>query len=66
MKYESSINNALPKRRVIALCTYDLRQCRATGLFDVVRHHHHTLCRAANTWEIVDRDNGFLGKSLEA
>lgn len=66
IKYESALNRALPNRRVITLCSYDLRQCRSTDLFDVIRHHHHTLCRAANAWEIVDRDGGLLAKAIDS
>lgn len=63
MKYEHSLNKVLPNRRVIALCSYDLRQCRATNLFEVTRHHQHTLSRAADRWEIVDREFGPLGQT---
>jgi two-component system, sensor histidine kinase PdtaS len=66
MKYEHSLNNVMPNRRVIALCSYDLRQCRATDLFEVTRHHQHTLSRSPGSWEIVDRDFGPLGHALES
>ena len=60
MKYERAVNDAFGARRIVSLCSYDLRKSRATDVFEVTRIHHHTICRDTHAWEIVDGDFGPL------
>lgn len=54
MEYESAISRALEGRRIVALCSYDQHQCRATEMRDVMRHHHYALDRADPTWQVSE------------
>lgn len=64
MKYERAVNDAFRSRRIIALCSYDLRKSQPTEVFEVTRSHQHTICRDhSNQWEVVDRDFGPLSST---
>jgi two-component system, sensor histidine kinase PdtaS len=63
MKYERSVNAAFLSRRIVALCSYDLRKSQASDVFEVTRSHQHTICRDESAhWEVVDRDHGPLSR----
>ena len=54
MSYERAANREIRSRRVVALCSYDLKKSSATDVFDVVRHHQFTLDRQGDSWEVVE------------
>jgi hypothetical protein len=56
MKYEGEVNRRFAGQRIIALCSYDLRNSRGLDLFDVVRNHRFTLDRKGESWEVVEMD----------
>jgi hypothetical protein len=55
MDCESAINKAVKGRRIVALCSYDVRQCRATGVLEVIQNHQVTLDRQDRDWEVLRR-----------
>jgi len=63
MDYEQEVNRSIGGRRIIALCSYALRQAKATDIFEVTRNHQHTVGRSGAQWEIVDRAYGPLSSS---
>lgn len=61
MKYERSVNAVFGSRRIVALCSYDLRKCQPSEVFEVTHSHQHTICRSETPhWEVVDREYGPL------
>jgi MEDS: MEthanogen/methylotroph, DcmR Sensory domain len=61
MAYEGAANREIRSRRVIALCSYDLKKSSATDVFDVIRNHQFTLDRQGDSWEVVETVNRPLG-----
>lgn len=55
MRYEHAVTAAFQDRRIVALCSYNLHQCRATDVFEVIRNHHYTLDRRDVTWEVLHK-----------
>jgi hypothetical protein len=62
MAYEGAANRQISSRRVIALCSYDLKKCSATDVFDVIRNHQFTLDRRGDSWEVVETVDRPLGR----
>jgi hypothetical protein len=55
MAQEQAFGEAAVGRRVIGLCSYDLRRCGAGDVFDVIRSHQFTIGRRdEEEWEIVE------------
>lgn len=54
--YERKVNKLFEGRRIIAFCSYDLRRCQATDIFEVVRNHRFTIDRLHGKWEVVESD----------
>ena len=52
--YESAVNEAFGRFRILALCTYSLERCRAEDVLDVCRNHQFALARRQGEWEILD------------
>jgi len=55
-EYERKVNAVFEGRRIIAFCSYDLRRCRATDIFEVVRNHRFTIDNRDGTWEVLETD----------
>ena len=55
MDYESAVNAAFQGRRIVSLCSYNLHQCRATGILEVVRNHEYTLDRRDLNWDVLHK-----------
>jgi len=53
LEYEAVVNEALRKRRMIALCSYQLATSEASDLLDVASAHQLALARRAGTWQAV-------------
>lgn len=54
MAYENRVHRAFTNRRILALCSYSLKKCHATDLFEVMRSHLFTLCRRDGYWKVLD------------
>jgi hypothetical protein len=54
MHYEDAATEAFEERRIVALCSYDLRHCEATDVFDIIRGHHFTLDRPDDHWQVLE------------
>ena len=51
---EEAINSVIGKHRMIAVCTYYLKNCSANDFLDVVSNHIGTLIRQENKWLLVE------------
>jgi hypothetical protein len=56
MEFEALATRTFASRRIVALCSYDVRRCRATDVFEVVQHHPHTLDRQNGRWEMLEEE----------
>jgi CheY-like chemotaxis protein len=52
--YEAAVNEAFPRFRILALCTYSLEHCREQDVEDVCRNHQFALARQQGEWEVLD------------
>jgi hypothetical protein len=55
MDCESAIDKAIKGRRIVALCSYNAQQCRATDVLEVIQNHQVTLDRQDRNWEVLRR-----------
>jgi hypothetical protein len=53
IEFENALNDAVRNRRLIALCSYNLLDRKATDVFQATRLHHHTLARSRTGWELI-------------
>lgn len=53
-EYEAKINSVIGRYRMLALCSYWLDQCSASGVIDVVRNHQFALMKRAGAWEMIE------------
>ena len=54
MDYEHAVTEAIQDRRIVALCGFNLQQCQATDIFDIIRVHHFTLDRPDDHWQVLE------------
>ncbi|MCC2974108.1 MEDS domain-containing protein [Massilia sp. IC2-476] len=54
MAYESRVNGAFNRRKLVALCTYCLDNCSPSDVLDVCRHHQFALARRDGDWELLE------------
>ena len=52
--YEEAINNVLGAHRIIAVCTYSLRNCGGSDVIDVIRNHGGTIIKKGAIWSVVE------------
>ena len=52
-EYESSVHQAFRGRKIVALCSYSLAKCDPHEVVDVLQHHHVSLVRDRNRWNVV-------------
>ena len=52
--YEETINNVLGAHRIIAVCTYSLRNCSGSDVIDVIRNHGGTIIKKGAIWLVVE------------
>ena len=52
--YEQTVNDVIGRYRMLAICTYCLRKCRATEIVDVVTNHQFALIKRCGRWEIIE------------
>ena len=53
MDYEHAVDFAFRGRRIVALCTYSMQACGATGAMDIVRRHTCALDHADERWQLL-------------
>lgn len=58
MQYENAVTDVFQERRIVALCSYGLHQCRATHVLEVVQNHPYTLDRRDVNWEVLYKGTG--------
>jgi len=56
LKYERELNQVFRTRKIIGLCSYDIRSCTANHIFEVVRSHHFTVDRVGDSWEVIEKE----------
>lgn len=54
LDYEHAVTEALQERRIVALSSFNLHQCQATDVFDIIRAHHFTLDRPDDHWQVLE------------
>jgi PAS domain S-box-containing protein len=52
--YEEAINKVIGQHRMLALCTYCLKNCVGTDVLDVVRNHVGTLIKQGEKWSLIE------------
>ena len=52
--YEETVNAVIGEHKIIALCTYCLKNCSGTDVVDVVRNHSGTLIKQGQKWSLVE------------
>jgi DNA-binding CsgD family transcriptional regulator len=53
-KYEARLDRSLEGRKILALCTYELRTARAIDLLEAARTHNFSLTRRNGEWEFLE------------
>ena len=53
MDYEEVVHRAFDGRRIVSLCTYDVRRCAPANLVEVMRRHSCALEHPDEGWQIV-------------
>ena len=52
--YEETVNAVIGEHKMIALCTYCLKNCSGTDVVDVERNHVGTLIKQGQKWSLVE------------
>jgi PAS domain S-box-containing protein len=52
--YEEAVNVVIGEHKMMALCTYCLKNCSGTDVLDVVRNHIGTLVKQGDKWVLVE------------
>jgi len=52
--YEATVNSVIGKHRMLAICTYSLKDCGALEIIDVVSNHQFALIKRKNRWDIIE------------
>ena len=52
--YEGQVDDVIGNNQMIALCTYPLDRCNATGIIDVVINHQFALVKRDGKWERIE------------
>ena len=53
MDYEHAVGEAFRGRRIVALCTYSMQACGATGALDLLRRHNCALDHPREGWQLL-------------
>ena len=54
MDYGHAVTEAFQERRIVALGSFNLHQCQATDVLDIIRVHHFTLDRPDDHWQVLE------------
>ena len=57
-QYEARASEAFSGRRIIALCSYDLRMFEASEMLDVIRHHQFAVVRRDGECDVIEKVTG--------
>ena len=57
MQYERQIHDALNGRRVLALCSYSVKEIDPSSIFEVIRPHQFSIHRNGGFWEVLGRES---------
>ncbi len=52
--YEKTVNDAIGKYKMVALCTYSLEKCSAAEIVDAISTHEFALIKREDKWEILE------------
>ena len=52
--YEEAVNSVIGQHRILALCTYCLKNCNDTDVLDTVRNHVGTLIKQDTKWSLIE------------
>ena len=52
--YEEVVNSVIGQHRMLALCTYCLKNCNGTDVMDAVRNHVGTLIKQDTKWSLIE------------
>lgn len=52
--YENTVNASLKNHKIIALCTYNLKNCSGVDVLDVLRNHAGTLVKRDDRWLLLE------------
>ena len=52
--YEEAVNSVIEQHRILALCTYCLKNCNGTDVMDAVRNHVGTLIKQDTKWSLIE------------
>jgi len=56
--YETRVSLAVRRRRILAICSYNLDLCEGAHVYDSIRNHHDTVGRRNNDWELLGAVKG--------
>jgi hypothetical protein len=51
--YESRVTRAVRRRRILAICSYNIDLCEGAHVYESIRNHHATLSRRDRSWEML-------------
>jgi signal transduction histidine kinase len=54
MEYERGLDESIANRKIIALCTFPLRDARAAALFDIAHTHQCAIAKRNGRWQVLE------------
>ena len=64
--YEEKLQDSVPRRPIVGLCSYRLSRVGIAEAIDVVKNHHFVLAKRNGKWELVSNSNhGRMEKALK-
>jgi signal transduction histidine kinase len=54
MEYERGLDEMIANRKIVVLCTYPLRNARATALFDIAQTHQLAIAKRNGHWDVLE------------
>ncbi len=62
IEYEHELYHSMSDRKMIALCTYSLRESRAVDILDVARAHQMSIARRNGDWDFLETPELMLAR----
>jgi len=56
--YERRVSAAVRRRRILAICSYNLDLCEGAHVYESIRNHHETVGRRDQDWELLGTVKG--------
>jgi hypothetical protein len=63
MEYERQATKAFSRRRIIALCSYEVSSCSEEQAIDVIRAHDCSFHRPDAAWQVMSTNGERIGRS---